>query len=125
VLVAAGIEAVEALLLLVASGFAAYGTVHGDSYLRSSGLALTLIGVGMAVALGFVARGLRSGRRWTRTPALLTQLFTGIAAITLLQGGRLDWGIPTIALAVAGLAALLTPASLRLLTPGRPESGRS
>jgi len=121
VLVAAGVQAVEAVLVLVASGFAGFGTVHGDTYLRSSGLALTLIGVGLAVALGFVAHGLRRCRRWSRTPAFLTQLFTGIAAITLLQGGRYDWGIPTIILAVAGLGALLAPASLRQLTPGRPQ----
>ncbi len=50
---------------------------------------------------------------------MLTQLFTGIVAIYLIQAPRLDWGIPAIALAVAGFGALLAPASVELLTPGR------
>ena len=91
----------------------------GKSYHRSSGIAITLIGVATAVALGYVARGLRSGKRWSRTPAMLTQLFTGIVAIYLIQAPRLDWGIPAVALAVAGFGALLAPASVALLTPGR------
>jgi hypothetical protein len=91
------------------------------AYQTASGVAIALIGVGMAILLAVVARGLRRARRWTRTPAVLTQLFLGIVAVYLLQSGRLDWGIPAIVLAVSGLAALLAPASLALLTPGRVE----
>jgi len=93
----------------------------GKSYHRSSGIAITIIGVATAVALAYVAYGLRGGRRWSRTPAMLTQLFAGIVGIYLVQAPRLDWGIPAVALAVAGLVALFAPASLKLLTPGRPE----
>ena len=60
----------------------------------------------------------RHPRRWTRTPALLTQLFTGIVGIYLVQGGRYAWGVPAIALAVAGVVALLTPRSTQALTAG-------
>src|SRR5216683_823459 len=74
-----------------------------------SGIALTAIGAGTTIALAAVARGLAQGRRWSRTPALLTQLFTGIVAVYLLQGHRLDWGLPTAVLAVAGFAGLLNP----------------
>ena len=84
-------------------------------------IAITLIGIATALALAYVARGLSSGRRWSRTPAVLTQLFTGIVAIYLIQAPRLEWGIPAIALAIAGLGALLAPASIRVLTPGRIE----
>ena len=117
--IAAIVEAVEALGVLAASLIAGVDAMTGKSYHRSSGIAITLIGVATAVALGYVARGLRSGRRWSRTPAMLTQLFTGIVAIYLIQAPRLDWGIPAIALAVAGFGALLAPASVALLTPGR------
>jgi hypothetical protein len=123
VLVAAAVQAVEAAGLLVAAVLSGIATAHGDSYLAASGIAITGIGIGMALALGLVARGLRACRRWSRTPAVLTQLFTGIAAITLLQGSRLAWGIPAIVLAVTGLGALLAPASLRQLTPGRIDKG--
>jgi hypothetical protein len=119
VLVAAIAQAVEAAGLVVASLLAAIATAQGQSYQDASGIAITLIGFGAAVALALVARALHAGRRWTRTPAMLTQLFTGIVAIYLIQSGRLDWGIPAIVVAIVGLGALLTPGSIEVLTPGR------
>jgi hypothetical protein len=119
VLVAATVQAIEAVGILAASTLAAIATASGHSYQRTSGIAITLIGIATAIALAFVARALRAGRRWSRTPAMLTQLFTGIVAIYLIQSGRLDWGIPVIVVAIVGLAALFSPASIELLTPGR------
>ena len=122
-LAAAVIQAIEAAGLLLAAILAGVATAAGHSYQTASGVAITLIGVGAAVALAFVAHGLRRARRWSRTPAVLTQLFTGIVAVYLLQAGRLDWGVPGIALAVGGVVTLLSPASIRLLTPGRIQKG--
>jgi hypothetical protein len=119
VVAAAIVEALEAVGVLTASVLAGIATVNGHSYQRASGVAITAIGIATAIALALVARGVRSARRWSRTPALLTQVFTGIVAIYLIQSGRLDLGVPAILLAVAGLAALLTPASIEVLTPGR------
>jgi hypothetical protein len=119
VLAAAVVEAIEAGGVLVAAILAGIATGAGHSYQVSSGIAITFIGVGVAIVLAFVARGLRRARRWSRTPAVLTQLFTGIVAVYLVQAGRLDWGVPGIVLAAAGFVALLSPASVRLLTPGR------
>ena len=120
-LAAALVQAIEAAGVLFAAILAGIETASGHAYQTASGVAITLIGLGMAILLAVVARGLRRARRWTRTPAVLTQLFLGIVAVYLLQSGRLDWGIPAIVLAVAGIAALLAPASLALLTPGRVE----
>ncbi len=120
-LAAAIIEALEAVGLLVAAIFAGIETASGNAYQTASGVAITLIAVGTAVVVALVARGLRGARRWSRTPAVLTQLFAGIVAVALLESGRLDWGIPTIVLAVVGLGALLAPASVRVLTPGRVQ----
>jgi peptidoglycan/LPS O-acetylase OafA/YrhL len=121
VLAAAVIEAIEATGILLAAILAGIATASGHSYQTASGIAITLIGVGAAALLALVAHGLRRARRWSRTPAMLTQLFAGIVAVYLVQSGRLDWGIPAIVLAVGGVAALLSPASVRLLTPGRIE----
>ena len=123
VLAAAVIEMAEAVLVLVAALWAGIATASGHSYQTSSGVAITIIGVGTACLLALVARGLRRARRWSRTPAVLTQVFTGIVAVYLLQSGRLEWGVPAIVLAVAGLAALLAPASINVLTPGRTHKG--
>ena len=114
--VAAGVQAAESVLILVATVLAGVDATAGQSYHVNSGVALTVIGVAAVAALGFVAAGLARARRWSRTPALLTQLFAGIVGIYLLQGHRLDWGLALVVLAVLGFAALLSPPSLRALT---------
>jgi hypothetical protein len=113
---AAVVQAAESAMVLVATVLVGVDTVAGRSYQQASGVALTLIGVGCAAALALVASGLARARHWSRTPALLTQLFVGIVGIYLLQGQRLDWGVPSVVLAVAGFAALLAPPSLRAMT---------
>ena len=122
---AAIVEAIEAAGVLVAAILAGVDTGSGRSYHANSGIALTLIGIATAVALAYVASGLARARRWSRTPALLTQLFVGIVGIYLIQGHRYDWGVPAVVLAVAGFAALLVPPSLRALTgdPAPPPAG--
>jgi hypothetical protein len=125
-LVAAAVQVVEAAGVLVASILAGIDTGAGQSYHADSGIALTLIGAATAAALAFVASGLARARRWSRTPALLTQLFGGIVGIYLVQGQRYEWGGPAIALAVAGSVALFVRPSLRALVgePAEPATHR-
>jgi hypothetical protein len=125
VAVAAVIEAIQAAGVLAASVYAGVQAIQGKSYQNSSGIALTVIGIGTAVLLGLTALGLARVRRWSRTPALLTQLFTGIIGIYLVQGDRLWIGVPAIALAVAGFAVLLVPPSLRALTTSATSADES
>jgi hypothetical protein len=54
-------------------------------------------------------------RLWSRTPALLSQLFTLIVGIYLLQSHRVDWGTLAVVVAVIGFAALLLPQSQHML----------
>jgi len=115
---AAVVEAIEAAGVLGATVLVAIDVGRGQSYHTNSGVALALIGAATAIALGYVAAGLARGRPWSRTPALLTQLFVGIVSIYLLQGQRYDWGSPGLVLAVAGFVALLVPPSLRALARG-------
>ena len=114
-------QALEAVLVVVAAVLAGVATSQGRSYQLSSGIAITVIGLATAVLLAVVAAGLRRPRRWTRTPALLTQLFTGIVGIYLLQGGRYDWGSATVLLSLTGFVTLLAPPSTRALTAGMPQ----
>jgi len=118
---AAAVEAVESALVLAATVLAGVDAVSGRSYHVNSGIALTVIGVAAAAGLALVAAGLARARRWSRTPALLTQLFAGIVGIYLLQGHRLDWGLAFVVLAALGFAALLSPPSMRALTSDRPR----
>jgi len=126
---AAVIQAAESVLVLVATILAGMDAAAGQSYHVNSGIALTVIGVAAVAALALVAAGLARARRWSRTPALLTQLFAGIVGIYLLQGRRLDWGVVLLVLAVLGFAALLSPPSMRALTtsqqaPPEPPAGK-
>ncbi|HEV8275853.1 MAG TPA: hypothetical protein VGQ26_09175 [Streptosporangiaceae bacterium] len=128
---AAVVQAVESAVVLAAAVLAGIDTAAGRSYQQGSGIALTVIGAASAAVLALVAAGLARVRRWSRTPALLTQLFFGIVGIYLLQAHRLEWGVPLLVLAAAGLAALLAPPSLRALTrqeqakPERTKPGQA
>ena len=119
--VAAAAQAIEAVGMCVAAVFAAVATADGQSYQRASGVALTLIAIGTAAVFAVFAVGLARAKPWTRTPVVMTQLFVVVAGITLLDGHRLDWGVPALLLAACCLAALFTPASLRALNrPAKP-----
>jgi hypothetical protein len=128
---AAVVQAAESVLVLVATVLAGVDAAVGQSYHVSSGIALTIIGLAAIATLALVAAGLARARPWSRTPALLTQLFAGIVGIYLLQGHRLDWGLALVVLAVLGFAALLSPPSMRALTrdgpsaPPEPPTGKS
>jgi len=101
--------------VLFASVLAGVDAGSGRSYHASSGIALTVIGIVTALALGYVAAGVAGARAWSRTRALLTQLFTAIVSIYLIQASRYEWGVPGLVLAVAGFVTLLVPPSLRAL----------
>ncbi len=110
-LAAAG-QAAEAVGLAVAAVFSAVSTADGKSYQVGSGIALTVIALAAAAALGALAVGLYRVRPWSRTPVVITQLFVIISGVTLLDGHRPDWGVPALALA-AGLPG-------RPVHPGQP-----
>ncbi len=112
---AAAALALEAVGLAVAAVFAAINTIDGHAYQLAGGIAATLIALATASGLGGITVCLATARPWTRIPTALTQLFIIIVGITLLQGHRLEWGVPALALAATCLAGLLTPASLRAL----------
>ena len=112
---AAGVQAVEAAGLAAAGVLTAVDAAAGRSYQASSGVALTLLEFIVVAGLAWIASGIARVRPWSRTPAVLTQVCTGVIAFYLLQASRFDWGVPAVLLAVAGLAGLLAPASLRAL----------
>jgi hypothetical protein len=118
---AAVVQGIEAAGVLLASVLAGVDAGSGQSYHTNSGIALTVIGIATALALGYIATGLIRARSWSRTPALLTQLFTGIVSIYLIQSHRYEWGGPGLVLTVAGFAALLVPPSLRALASSPSE----
>jgi hypothetical protein len=120
-LVAAAALALEALALLVVTVLDVIDITSGRSYQAANGFALVILQLIMIVGLGMLASGALKLRPWTRTPAVMVQVLTGVVAVILLQAGRPEWGVPTAVLAVAGLVGLLAPASLKALARPRPE----
>jgi hypothetical protein len=109
------LQLLQAVALLIATGFSAAATADGKSYQTASGIALTLIAFGAALSIVGLAYATARTRPWSRTPVLLVQALMVIAGIMLVQGNRLDWGIPTLILAAAVVASMLAPASLKAL----------
>jgi hypothetical protein len=112
---AAAVQGLEAVGMCVATALAAAATINGKSYQTASGIALTLIAFVTALALVAIAVGLARAKPWSRTPSAIVQVFTIGLGIYVLDGHRLEWGVPMLILAAAGLAALLAPASLKAL----------
>ena len=113
---AAVVQALEAVGLCLAAGLAAADVAAGQTYQRSSGVALVVLEFIVAAGLAAIASALARSRPWSRTPAVMTQLLTGVIGIFLVQAGRYDWGTPALVLAFAGLAGLFAPASLKALS---------
>jgi hypothetical protein len=105
----------EAIGMLVATGFSAAATVGGKSYHTSSGIGLTMLALIAVLAIACCAYGTARTRPWSRTPAVMIQVFAVVGGIMLVQGHRLDWGIPALILAVVAAVGLLAPASIKAL----------
>jgi len=115
-LVAAAAQAIEAAGVLLAAVLTAVDTASGHSYQQSSGIALTILAFVAAVAVAFVVPGMLRLRQWSRTPALLTQLFVGTTGVYLVEGHRLGWGLPAVLVAIAGFIGLCVPPSWQALS---------
>ncbi|MGH3295205.1 MAG: hypothetical protein ACRDP7_25750 [Trebonia sp.] len=118
-LMAAVAVAAEAVGLCVAVILNAIDSASGDAWTTSNAIAFIALEALVAVAVAMVAWGIARVRPWSRTPAVMTQVFTILIAIWLLEAHRYGWGIPALLLAIAALAGLFAPTSLRLLTRPR------
>ena len=113
--VATAAVALEAVGLCVAVVANAIDDVNGRTSTQSNAIGFMLFEFIIAVGVALIALGVHRVQPWSRTPALIVQVFTAMIAIWLLQAHRYDWGLPALLLALAGFAGLLAPASLRAL----------
>jgi predicted alternative tryptophan synthase beta-subunit len=112
---AAAIEALEGIAVLTVGLYVGVEAIVGSPNDLASAVVLALMAVAAGAAIVAVGRGLWQARRWGRAPALLTQIFAVIAAISMIQSSRQAIGVLLIAVAVAGAATLLSPPSTRAL----------
>ena len=111
-LIATGIEVLA--LAVSAVGLAVYATTgHRPHDSADLWFVVVMAAIG-AVGLGLVVRGIARGRRWARSPAVLTQLIVvPIGGSALGHGGVLA-GVPLLVCGVAGLFGLFAPSSSRV-----------
>jgi len=112
---AAVAQAAEALGLCVVIVLNVIDSASGNTWTASNAIALIVVEAVVAAGVGWVAYGIARARPWSRTPAVLTQVFTAMIAVWLLEAHRYAWGVPALLLAIAGLAGLLAPSSWRAL----------
>ena len=113
---AQGLEAAGLFVVIVAN---LIDLADGHTYQKSGAIAIIVIEVVVAIGVAWIAAGIVRARPWTRTPAVMTQVFTLIIAVWLLEAHRIAWGLPALVIALAGLAGLFAPTSLRALARPR------
>jgi hypothetical protein len=119
--VAAAAVALEAVGLCVAVVANAIDDVNGRIGTQSSAVGFMVFEFVIAVGVAAIAWGVARAQPWSRTPAVMVQVFTAMIAIWLLQAHRYAWGLPALLLALVALAGLLAPASLRALNRPRED----
>lgn len=120
--VAAVVQGLEAVALCVVAVAQVVETATGRSYQASNGVALAATEFITVALIAWIASGIARVRPWSRTPAVMTQLGGVVLAIIFLQAHRADWGVPTLILAIVGLAGLFYPASLKALARPREDT---
>ncbi|WP_188197457.1 hypothetical protein [Nonomuraea sp. SYSU D8015] len=115
-LIAAAIVALEGLVALGLGVYVAVETLIGKPDDMTTAAAEAGFGVLVGAGLLWVAwGGLFKMERWGRAPGVLTQIFMVPVAVTLIQSGQPQLGIPLLVIAVAGLATLLAPPTTHAL----------
>ena len=114
--VATAAQAAEAVGLCVAIVLNVADSTSGNDWTASNAVAFIVVEVIALIGVAWVASGLARVRPWSRTPAVLTQVFTVLIAVWLLEAHRFAWGVPALLVAIAGCVGLFAPASLRALT---------
>jgi len=115
-LMAAAAQGLEALGLCVVVVTNVIDLASGQTYQSSSAIALIVLELITAAGVAWIASGIARVLPWSRTPAVMTQIFAVFVASWLLEAHRVGWGLPILLLVIAGLVGLFAPTSLRALT---------
>ncbi|MGP3956289.1 hypothetical protein ACTWPT_09860 [Nonomuraea sp. 3N208] len=115
-MIAVVVVALEGLVALGLGVFVAVEALTGKPDDMTTAVAeaafAALVGAGLLwVAWG----GLFKMERWGRAPGVLAQIFVAPVAVTLIQSGQPQLGIPLTVVALTGLVTLLVPPTTHAL----------
>lgn len=114
----------QGLGLVVIAGFYLVELVVAAAADVIRALVTALLALLSGVGLLVVARGLQQGRRWARSPALVTDLILLPVGFGLLQGGRWYVGVPLVAAAAMVVVLLFSRAVSAALDETDPDPQR-
>ncbi|WP_460363534.1 hypothetical protein [Actinocorallia lasiicapitis] len=114
-LAAALLQALLGVAAVLFGLFVGFESVAGHPQDRASAIGVTVLALGGGAGMLKVAWGLYTAERWSRSPAVLTQLFSLPVAVSLIQSGQPGWGYPLIVVASVTLVILLTKPITRAL----------
>ena len=109
-----GLEALAAIIF----GVVEIGQIHADRAVVGVGVAVVMLSYGLLLAV--VARGVLLGRRWSRGPAVATQLIVLPIAWSFRAAPTTWVGLALGGAAAAVLVTILHPRSTAALV-GKPE----
>jgi hypothetical protein len=121
--VGAAIEAAEGVATLGFGLFVGWETIVGKPLDPASAIGVTVLALAGGGGMLLVARGLLQARRWSRSPAVLTQLFAVPISVSMIQSGQYAIGVPMIVLALTALVLLLSKPSNDVLVHGEHSPG--
>ncbi|TDQ53562.1 hypothetical protein [Actinorugispora endophytica] len=121
---AAALEALLALVLLVLGGFVLLNTLLGNATDVTYALPLAVFAFGGGAVLGYVAWGLFDLREWARTPVVLTQIFALVVAYYLWTSEQYGLSVGLGGFALVTAALVLAPATTATLFPAEGASSK-
>jgi hypothetical protein len=106
--ISTAVEAVEGAAGLGFGFFVAWETIVGKPVDLASAIGVAVLAFLGGLGMLAVARGLLRAQRWSRSPAVVTQLFALFLAWDLVQSERPGYGVPLAVAAIVALVALLS-----------------
>lgn len=114
-LVASAVQTLEAAFVVGLGALVGVSTLTGTPGDLGRALALAAFTLVGGVAMIAVGIGLLRRRRWSRAPAVVTQILAVLIGVQLAQSGQLVVAVPVVVAAVAALGSLFAPAISREL----------
>ncbi|HEY2673303.1 MAG TPA: hypothetical protein VGJ07_23435 [Rugosimonospora sp.] len=106
---------VEAVGVLVATGFLGYDAATQSTVGASSTVASVAFPLGLAVVLALLGWQLRRRQAWARGPAIVLEMLMVPVGYYMVAGGAVWIGVPVMIIGVVGAGLLLAPSSREAL----------
>jgi hypothetical protein len=125
-IISAAVEAVEGVAGFGFGLFVGWETIVGKPVDLASAIGVAVLALLGGLGMLAVARGLLRAERWSRSPAVVTQLFALFLAWNMIQSEQWWYGVPLGIGAIVALIALLSgPTTAALAEEDEDSAGKT